>query len=655
MKFRRFLARLLFVGSIIFLIVYFIRILKRILCKPVPEPRRATLVVSATPELKVPSAGPQGPVRADEFNLVGEFDIDWLVDPRFVRLLDNMAASPVAFKTVRVFRSLNSGGTLENTPPPSSSGAVWPSHTAPIDFSATFHALEALTSRGLLPFIVLGFFPAAVSPTPTDATHASLDNWKKLVRSFLDQLVADPRFGATAIGSWWFEVWNEPNFEEFWQGSFDQYKALYQATSEVVIASGYQIRLGGPALIYGLNAGASLMDDFLGFLSSEPQLKCDFISLHQKGDWSGSPTAVPDIQQVIAAVENTANDARVIDPNRFRGIPIVNNEADMRAVFNTFFLPRMEERFPAWLSSVMIAYDALSSQFSDAGFRFLAASDDANLQLVQACFDGTRSIMTRASASTVDDLFKVPVYNFYEVLRLLGDQHGTFISGSQNYFPNSNSDLFHAITVAATHLGSIFSDYPLGSNAGGSWTLNYSIIDIPWQAVNVARFQIDHTHSNAYTAAGGPSMSPFPFPNAATAHTIRWAQEFTVFAPIHRNVTLVNRTFHDSFTIDRFSVVVYWITPFIPDVPAKPGWIKAIVEAGNVILRWEPNLEPFFYSYEVWLMANSEPAELLSPVPLRAALWVDTAPSQGTRVYGVRAVSASNIASGMAVSSPVTV
>src|SRR5690349_12060566 len=174
------------------------------------EPRHATLVDSALPQReasRAPSAGPTGPVVVDDFNMVGVYDIDWLLEPRFDRLLDYMAASPVAFKTVRVFGALSSGA-LDDLSPPRSSGSVWPTAAAPIDFSRTFAALEALTRRGLVPFVVLGFFPAAVSSHPI-VPPPSFDHWKTLVRAFFDRLVADPRFGPTAIARWWFEVWNE--------------------------------------------------------------------------------------------------------------------------------------------------------------------------------------------------------------------------------------------------------------------------------------------------------------------------------------------------------------------------------------------------------------------------------------------------------------
>jgi len=277
----------------------------------------------------------------------------------------------------------------------------------------------------------------------------------------------------------------------------------------------------------------------------------------------------------------------------------------------------------------MIAYDALGARFSDAGLRFLAASD----------FDGRRSIMACASAS-MRDLFKVSVYNFYEVLRLLGEQHGTLLSGRKHCFPNS--ELFHAVTVAPSHLGSIFCLHPRNSSDRlRAWSIDYRMMDVPWRRVNIARFQIDRVRSNGYTAAGGALSVAFP--DVAAARRIRLAQELTEFAPIKRDMAVSHGEFRDTLTIDPFTVTVYWITPVIPDSPAVPSWIETTVEAGHVILRWRPNLEPFLYSYEVYLLQNGEPAELLSPIPLRSAMWVDTAPPKGVRSYGVRAVSASGV------------
>jgi hypothetical protein len=182
-------------------------------------------------------------------------------------------------------------------------------------------------------------------------------------------------------------------------------------------------------------------------------------------------------------------------------------------------------------------------------------------------------------------------------------------------------------------------------NAGisNSWDLDYSIVGIPWQSVNIARFQIDGQLSNGFIAAGGTIPAPFP---AGSAGSIRAVQELSVVGPIKSNVALVNGTFHDVLHIDPLAVTLYWITPYDPNVaPPTPGWINAVVEAGNVILRWEPNTQPSFYSYEVRL-GTGDGAVVVSPVPLRAAMWIDTAPPPGRRTYTIRALTASGVYGG---------
>jgi hypothetical protein len=293
----------------------------------------------------------------------------------------------------------------------------------------------------------------------------------------------------------------------------------------------------------------------------------------------------------------------------------------------------------------------LSATYRDAGLRFHAASDNANLQLVQAPFDGRRSLMTRANTTGTGDLFKLPSYHFYELLRLLGDQRGTVIAGSEWCYPTT--DLFHLLTVGERQIGALFSVYPAEIATAQPRMVAYAISDIPWPTVNIARFQIDATHSNAYAAAGG-QLSP-PVPDAATARTIRQAQELALFTPIRHGVMLADGTFRDRFTIAPFTTLLYWITPFSPALPVAPRWMTATTADGTVILRWEPNRESSCFSYEIVLLREGGPDVPLAPSPLRAARWVDTAPAAGARRYAVRTVSASGVPSNFVASDPVFV
>jgi hypothetical protein len=580
------------------------------------------------------------------FGTVGIFDVDWLLQPRFTHLLDNFAASPGAFHGVRFFGSFTAGRREAFLP--ESGGDVWTRADRPIDFSTTFRALEALTVRGLIPFVVLGFFPPAVSSAPIRPPEA-WDHWKTLVRTFLLELATDPRFGHEAIANWWFEVWNEPNEGRFWQGTPDDYFALYRATAEAVDEAGVSIRIGGPAIAYKPEVtpddGPPWMERFLRFIAANPKLPCDFVSLHRKGTVGDEP---PSPRRLDAAAAETARQAIAIDARRFEGLTIWNNEADEKVGFEVPFAPRIDERGAAWLAAVTVIHDQLGERYRENNLRFAAAADNANLQLVQAPFDGRRSIMTRVGTADTD-LLKVPAYGFYELLRLLGERHGVIDQGSTQLFPHT--DLYHLATIADTHVASLLTYYPdPGTAAPTPLTVEYVITDLPWTRVNIARFQIDRVRSNAYTAAGGSASDPFPTPDPAQIQMIRQRQEVALERPIAREVAVPARTYSEMLTLEPFTTLCLWITPVLATAPQEPTWLEATFRDGNTILRWSPNQEPFFYTYEVFRLHDDVPAERVSPDPLRSALWIDTTPSPTCSHYGVRAVSASGVASPIAVS-----
>ena len=591
------------------------------------------------------SGGPGDRVfERQEFGTVGIFDVDWLVQPQFTRLLDNFAASPGAFHGVRFFGAFTAGQREAFIP--ESGGNVWSRADQPIDFATTFHALEALTTHGLVPFVVLGFFPPAVSPAPI-RPPVEWDHWKTLVRTFLRELATDPRFGREMIADWWFEVWNEPNEGRFWLGTPDDYFALYRATAEAVAEAGVSIRLGGPAIAYKPEVtpddGPPWMERFLRFIAANPELRCDFVSLHRKGTVGDDP---PDPRRLDAAAAETATQAIAIDARRFAGITIWNNEADEKVGFEVPYAPRIDERGAAWLAAVAVIHDQLGGRYREANLQFAAAADNANLQLVRAPFDGRRSIMTRVGTADTD-LLKVPAYGFYELLRLLGDRHGSITSGSAQLFPHT--DLYHLATVSDTHVASLLTYYPdPDTEALTPHTIEYVIGDLPWPRVNVARFQIDRVHSNAYAAAGGSAANPFPIPAAGQIQTIRQRQEIALARPIARDVAVPAGTYAETLTLAPFTTLCLWITPVLAQCRGRRHGSRPRCESGNVILRWSPNQEPFFYSYEVFRLRDGVPEELLTPDPLRSALWIDTAPSPGRSTYGVRAVSASGVASPIA-------
>lgn len=587
----------------------------------------------------------------EEFGIVGIYDGDWLVRPEFSHLLDNLTASPGAFYGVRYFGALTAGRAERFLP--ESGGSVWPSAEAPMDFSATFAALAALTRRGLVPFLALGFFPPAVSDSLIQPPRR-WDRYQSLVRRFFEELAADPRFGPEAIASWWIEVWNEPNEGRFWTGSMDQYFDLYRATSDAIAATGLTVRLGGPAIAFKPRAtppeGMPWLERFLRLVASEPDLKCDFVSFHAKGTVSHEPPAP---RLLYDAAITVANLMLEIDSARFAGLTIINDEADEKVGFEQPYAPRLDQRNAAWLSTVAAMHGELTARYADAGFRFIGAADNANLQLVEAPFDGRRSIMTRAR-TTATDLLKLPAYAFYELLALLGDRQAPVSAGAGLIFPST--DVYHLATFALTHAGCLVTRYPSSDTDDVSpRVMDYVVQGIPWRRVNVAWFQIDGTLSNAYAAAGGSEEEPYPVPEPAMLGAVRQAQELAVARPIQCGLILDDGQYREILEIAPYTTTVLWITPVETTIPAPPAWRSVTMQDGNVVLQWTPNREPSFYSYEVFLMQSDKPGDRLTPVPIRSALWVDTAPPPGPRTYGVRTVTASGVTSPLAISDELTV
>ena len=690
----------------------------------------------------VPHAGPSGPVNPGNYAMVSSFDIDWLNTPGFQVLLDNLAASPGAFKTVRVMKVLNSGtaelGIYGLTP---ATDSVWPYNAAgpvPIPagaFDATISGLTQLTQRGLVPYVVLGFYPAGVysgtqAGLPANTAEAPyaygpsqpsqqdwntiLGNWSTLVQAFFQALYAT--FG-DAINDWWFEVWNEPDNPTLWAPDADNpsplsyYCQLYQETLQAIAGAGLpgsvRVRVGGPAIMansvflaYGdfgiwvpgtqtdLQIGLPVFLDFV-YNGGTQSLQCDFISVHAKGDWT--EVELPDLSQsaasgvgVIYTVESVVSQftSQAKYNGYFDGKPIVNSEADMRVGFEVPFWPRMTSQYPAWLTALMIASDSLSSEYASNGVQFVSASDNAHPELTgwqepasldpssgsmsgEYTFGQQRSIMTAASswaAGTPEapvgpqDLVKVPVYNFYELVRLLGDQHGVFISGQNNFYPTDpNSSLFSAITVGApsgelTHVCWVFCVYPTSIpnptdpvnnpfKPPAGWSSYVEVIGLPgsWQSVNWVQFQIGQAGENlpdlnSFTAAGGNSETvPSPVQSGGIweyyvstgsapgtqlslsgvdAGQVRMNQELGL-VQYRQNVQVTNGAWESPAAIDfePYSATVFWITPYdtslaaTPAAPVQASYTPpsgppvpipiATVIGSNVVIRWAyPPIDP---------------------------------------------------------------
>ena len=151
------------------------------------------------------------------------------------------------------------------------------------DFTNIDKLYDALLARRIKPFVELGFTPLALKTSDNkifywegNTSHPEPTGWVALIEAFTRHLLQ--RYGAAEVRSWYFEVWNEPNLDGFWEKADQQaYFDLYTRTARAIKAIDPALRVGGPS-----TAGAAWVPEFLAHAKATNS-PVDFVTTHTYG------------------------------------------------------------------------------------------------------------------------------------------------------------------------------------------------------------------------------------------------------------------------------------------------------------------------------------------------------------------------------------
>ncbi|MCE3290845.1 MAG: xynB2 [Caulobacter sp.] len=199
------------------------------------------------------------------------------------------------------------------------------------DWTKIDQLYDSMLARGIRPFVELGFTPEAMATSPQtifywkgNTSHPKLGPWRELIDAFVRHLRA--RYGEAEVRTWFFEVWNEPNLDGFWEKA-DQaaYFELYDVTARAIKAIDPTLRVGGPS-----TAGAAWVPEFLAHIAGSGS-GVDFVTTHtygvdsgfldEKGEADLKLLATPDA--IIADVRRVR---REIEASAFPGLPLYFTE-----------------------------------------------------------------------------------------------------------------------------------------------------------------------------------------------------------------------------------------------------------------------------------------------------------------------------------------
>ncbi len=179
-----------------------------------------------------------------------------------------------------------------------------------LNFSYVDQICDGLLANGVRPFVELSFMPRKLAEKeawhpfwyrPNVSPPKDWGKWDGLITGLARHLI--DRYGIEEVGSWYFEVWNEPNLD-FWAGEPKQatYWDLYDHTARALKAVSPRLRVGGPA-----TAQAAWADEFIRHCAGK-QMPVDFVSSHVYGndrsqDVFGTDENIPRDRMVCRAVK----------------------------------------------------------------------------------------------------------------------------------------------------------------------------------------------------------------------------------------------------------------------------------------------------------------------------------------------------------------
>ena len=151
------------------------------------------------------------------------------------------------------------------------------------DWTKIDHLYDQLLAKGIRPFVELGFTPQPMATSAQtifywkgNTSHPAPGPWRDLIDAFVRHLL--DRYGEDEVRQWYFEVWNEPNLDGFWERADQQaYFELYERTAKAIKAVDPALRVGGPS-----TAGAAWVPQFLAH-AKEHAAPVDFVTTHAYG------------------------------------------------------------------------------------------------------------------------------------------------------------------------------------------------------------------------------------------------------------------------------------------------------------------------------------------------------------------------------------
>lgn len=286
--------------------------------------------------------------------------------------------------------------------------------------------------------------------------------WHNLIYELVKHCSA--RYGASEVAGWYWEVWNEPDLAEYWNGSTSQIYQLYDEAAIAARAANPNTKVGGLGF-YDPGATDGLMQH-----CQSNGIPLDFISYH---DYSGS-SFVGTHNSLLA---NMAS-------HGYSNLPLLVTEWSENVGGEFGGTTELDdERAASFSPYVILDFLNNARALPQEAFAYWTVSDIfEEYEYGNAPFLGTFGMMTRAGIAK-------PVFNSYKLMHMTGTTRLALTGGT---------------TASVSGWASQSSDGKqiqilIYNQSDTNHTVNLTVNNLPSGTIRREYYLVDETHSNAYT------------------------------------------------------------------------------------------------------------------------------------------------------------
>ena len=391
------------------------------------------------------------------------------------------------------------------------------------DWTILDRIFDTYRDRKVRPLVQIGFMPRALSTRPDPYQHdwtpggkarletgwayppRDYEKWGELVFQWVKHCLE--RYGEETVKHWYWEVWNEPNIF-YWQGTPEEYHALYDHAVTAVKRAYPSARVGGPHVAATRTPEATrFLRNFLEHCINGTNQATgavgspiDFVAFHAKGtprftDGHVSTGLATQLQDIDRGFEVVASYPEL------KHLPIIIGESDpdgCAACPSTVYPPNGYRNGTLYASYTAASFARKYALAERHGVNFEGAVTWAFEFENQPMFAGFRVLASNG--------IPLPVLNVFRMFGLMGEQRIEASSSCEMPLDQIMRDGANTADVGtlASRRGDrvcvLIWHHQDDDVPGPDASIELQIQNLPGEdrPVLVQQFRIDRTHSNAF-------------------------------------------------------------------------------------------------------------------------------------------------------------